>query len=48
MKILDKKEYDFLRTNKDLSQIIYLVMSGSHAYGMELLYQIATLICVGF
>ena len=33
MKILDKKEYDFLRTNKDLSQIIYLVMSGSHAYG---------------
>jgi len=31
--LLDKSEYDFIRTNPDLSNIIYLVLSGSNAYG---------------
>ena len=31
--LLDKNEYDFIRTNPDLSNIIYLVLSGSNAYG---------------
>ena len=31
--MLEKTEYDFLRTNPDLSRVIYLVKSGSHAYG---------------
>ena len=31
--LIEKTEYDFLRTNPDLSHVIYLVMSGSHAYG---------------
>jgi predicted nucleotidyltransferase len=31
--IIDKSEYSFIRTNPDLNNIIYLVLSGSHAYG---------------
>ena len=31
--LLDKKEYDFVKTNPDLNEIIYLVLSGSHGYG---------------
>ena len=31
--LLQKREYDFIRTNSDLDNIIYLVLSGSHAYG---------------
>jgi len=31
--LLGKSEYDFIRDNPDLSQIIYLVKSGSYAYG---------------
>ena len=31
--LLEKEEYGFFRTNPDLSSVIYLVKSGSHAYG---------------
>ena len=31
--LLNKPEYGFFKTNPDLNQIIYLVKSGSHAYG---------------
>ena len=31
--LLDKKEYDFIKSNPDLSHVIYLVLSGSRAYG---------------
>jgi predicted nucleotidyltransferase len=31
--LLGKNEYDFLRSNPDLAHVIYLVRSGSHAYG---------------
>lgn len=31
--LLSKSEYDFLRTNPDLKQVIYLTLSGSHGYG---------------
>ena len=31
--LLEKREYDFIRNNPVLNQVIYLVMSGSHAYG---------------
>ncbi len=30
---INSKEYDFLRYNKDLQNISYLVLSGSHGYG---------------
>jgi len=33
MNLLNKPEYDFIRTNPDLQNIIYLVLSGSNAYG---------------
>ena len=31
--LLEKAEYEFLRTNPDLQNVIYLVLSGSRAYG---------------
>jgi len=31
--LLEHKNYDFLKTNPDLCQVIYLVLSGSRAYG---------------
>ena len=31
--ILEKDEYSFLKTNSDLQHVIYLVLSGSRAYG---------------
>jgi predicted nucleotidyltransferase len=31
--LLEKKEYDFLKTNPNLESVIYLVLSGSRAYG---------------
>jgi predicted nucleotidyltransferase len=31
--LLLKKEYNFLRTNPDLEDVIYLMLSGSHGYG---------------
>ena len=31
--LLVKSEYNFIKTNPDLNNVIYLVMSGSHAYG---------------
>jgi len=31
--LLENSEYDFIKTNPDLSNIIYLVLSGSRAYG---------------
>ena len=31
--LLQKPEYSFLKTNPDLSNIIYLTLSGSHGYG---------------
>ena len=31
--LLGRKEYGFLKTNPDLENVIYLVVSGSHAYG---------------
>ncbi|MDR1701677.1 MAG: nucleotidyltransferase domain-containing protein [Sporomusaceae bacterium] len=31
--LLKKSEYDFLRTNPDLKNVIYLTLSGSRAYG---------------
>jgi len=31
--LLEHTNYDFLRTNPDLSQVIYMVLSGSRAYG---------------
>lgn len=36
MKICAGKEYDFLRTNKNLSHIILLALGGSRAYGTNL------------
>jgi predicted nucleotidyltransferase len=33
--LLAKPEYDFIRTNPDLRNVIYLVMSGSRAYGTD-------------
>lgn len=33
--LLEHKNYDFLKTNSDLNQVIYLVASGSRAYGTE-------------
>lgn len=37
-KLLQNPEYDFLRTNADLSRIIYLTLSGSHGYGTNTEY----------
>lgn len=34
-KIINKQEYDFLRTNKNLNNIIILGLGGSHAYGLN-------------
>ena len=34
--LLKNSAYDFIRTNTDLSNIIYLVLSGSHAYGTSI------------
>lgn len=35
-KILESEKYDFLRTNENLGDnIILLVISGSHAYGLD-------------
>ena len=31
--ILERSEYNFLKTNSDLQHVIYLVLSGSRAYG---------------
>lgn len=33
--LLAKSDYNFIRTNPDLSNLIYLVMSGSRAYGTD-------------
>ena len=33
MHLLDQPAYDFIKTNPDLNHIIYLVLSGSRAYG---------------
>ena len=30
---IDREEYDFLKSNPDLENIAYLVVSGSHGYG---------------
>jgi len=32
-RLIDRREYSFIRNNPDLTNIIYLVLSGSHAYG---------------
>jgi len=34
--LLENSTYDFIKTNPDLNQIIYLVMSGSRAYGTSI------------
>ena len=41
--LLKKTEYNFLKTNPDLQNVIYLVLSGSHGYGTNNEYSDADL-----
>lgn len=35
LELIKKPEYDFLRTNEHLKNIVFLTLGGSHAYGMN-------------